>query len=310
MTPTTRRQSLKLIMLLMVTPTTFAQNTATQTIDISSTGDFVFKNKLWAGDQLTIKVTNLNELDTAGTDKSHFSAKLKSGDTKQNYNILLPEEYFVPQGSYTACPGTEKCVARTFINLSNDARYTVLSLNQESGPPIRQIPMVNLVRSWTLSASGGFVVSKMTSPKFYAKTVDSKQIIARNKDDEDDMSLGMAGFLHTCYDNINLSFAKAFIPRCVNFGLGFSQTGSDLNFMPGIGWRLGDEFHLTVGMQFAKVATLPNGLKVDDPLTSPNDLTNLGSKYVSRPFISISYVFLGGDTKQQFLSTYSPPKTP
>ncbi|MBQ4833131.1 hypothetical protein J8L70_07755 [Pseudoalteromonas sp. MMG010] len=319
---------LTIFIILIFSTSVFAAIHAEQEIKFNDNSphpfeDVTLANHLKAGDTLTIKLTGLTQ--AAVLSNNRFSTG-KDGAT-QIFSINLDPEYFVAtptRNSFEFCEhNNQGCIQKSFIKIKNDGRFSTLDIiahttkndavnkviTDSTGKNIifqdvvQQIEMIDKESGWSLSGSGGFIISGLTQNKFYIDESSNK--VLRNTDAEDDISLGLAAFVHTCNETWSDAGWLILRPKCLTFGLGLSDQSNDFNFFPGISWRIGDELHLTLGAQLGKINTLPNGLKIGDTVESSNAINTLDSRYSGRVFLSISYTFLGDSDNNAFTGKFS-----
>lgn len=305
--------------ILLASSSSAASIDVVQTIQSDDKSSSYLRNSLNAGDTLTVKIEGWPTEVAPNGVASFF---VDSPGAKEEHLIELNKDHFAPDSDgYKYCKNisgndVKTCIQRKFHVISDSAQYSVLQVKKvATKEAVIAKAVINTAANWSFNVSGGFVASRLTSPKFFAKetsaTVEGQivatQTVARNKSAEDDMSLGMGAFVHTCNEAWRDTWYWALLrPRCISFGLGLSDQSGDLNFMPALSWRIGQEFYFSFGAQMAKIDALPRGLSEGDTITSANDLAALDSKYETKPFISFSYQFLGASTKTTFGNAMQP----
>lgn len=302
----------------------------THSIDISDTKNTWLSIDLRAGDELILYVTGWKDVNGVNMDVAVNGLDLVSNNV--TYNAVLDRRYFIPNDAearncYRKILGIKvekngfntQCAKLSYYVIKNSGRYTSINItsSDNSNPLQYTRALVNKASSWEFTASGGFVISGLTNKKYYSETQElvpaagdtpavTGQFVARNKNAEDSIALGMGAFVHTCYADQGRRWYWVLTPDCVTFGLSLSDQSGELNYLPGLSWKMGDEFYLTLGAQFAKVDALPRGLKVGDPINSANDLATLDSRYETAWALTFSYRFMGDSTKQSFSNAVWP----
>lgn len=315
--------------------------TASIDVDISENENAWIGIDLAPGDELIVKVKGfqppngvgqaehqvvvsgkeiLNGSERYRLKMNDFVFLLDESQTKYCEETVLASSEDSPNNKVLSTELIKDCVQFSYIVKNRANTFNVVSVvrTDVAGYPLKfSRPLINKRDGWTLEFSGGFVVSWLTNPKYFASEetigegddLETIQVIKRNSEGEDDQSLGMAAMVHTCWNYSSPSWIGWLVPDCGSFGLGISDQTGDLSFFPGITWRLGKEFFLTLGGQLAKVNTLPRGLAVGDTIDSANDLATLDTKYDTAFAITISYSFLGSKSRERFTSTFAPEPT-
>jgi hypothetical protein len=150
---------------------------------------------------------------------------------------------------------------------------------------------------WNVGFAGGFTVSGLTDPAFAVQdrmiAAESGSVAAHvrptlviQKDRQDVASIGPAAFVHVSHS----TFAR---DLGYTFGLG-TNTDRGPAYYLGLSWLWGDKGALTGGVTVGQVKSGPSGVNVGDSVASSNVLNSLGTHYVVKLFIGLSYTFIGG----------------
>lgn len=148
-----------------------------------------------------------------------------------------------------------------------------------------------------VSFASGFTVTGLVDPVYGLRTdtlphasgteAVSTQTFVEYKDRRDAASRGAAAFVHVWYPR------GALTPFAMSFGLGIDK-GHGTTYHIGPSIRFADKAFLTAGVAWGTVKTPPSGVEVNQVVTDPNVLKNLGERTDRRFFVAVSYGFLGG----------------
>lgn len=186
----------------------------------------------------------------------------------------------------------------------HDARYggyIVTIRRSKTGESLPNATLVIAVRTigWRVDFGGGFTATGLRNQAYglrdepgpTAGTTTTR--IVRNRDLEDDASLGAATFAHLHHTRVPWG--------AISFGLGLSlnRTPSTAYYL-GPSFRFGDRGAITFGAVLGPERVLPVGLRegdvVTDRTTIANALATGATRNRMRWFIGVSYSFLGGGT--------------
>ena len=93
----------------------------------------------------------------------------------------------------------------------------------------------------------------------------------------------------------------------ISFGLGIREDNKAQYFL-GLGYRFGSRATLHAGVTMGSVDRLPVGVGANDVVTDENILKNLGQYTDVRPFVAISYSFLGSRDRMKVPFGEAKPK--
>jgi hypothetical protein len=144
---------------------------------------------------------------------------------------------------------------------------------------------------WHTTVAGAFLGSSLTDEVYTASPggPGANPVLQRDRDHEDDGSLGLATMIHVYNDN-KLKWGA------ISLGVGIT-TASDLALFPGLSLRFGDEAALTAGIAFGKIKTRPAGIHEGEPVLDVNALSQPPERTTSGWFLALSYAFIGGGEK-------------
>lgn len=139
--------------------------------------------------------------------------------------------------------------------------------------------------AFALAFAGGFSVSKLHDRVFAVREAEpGVKRVFREADKEDKVSLGLAALIHLYHERVPAA--------ALSFGLGV-RNDNKAHYYLGLSWRFGDQAAITAGFLFGSVTRLPIGIGEGSVVKDDNVIQNLGSYTVGKPFIALSYTFLG-----------------
>lgn len=171
------------------------------------------------------------------------------------------------------------------------------------------VPVATL--GWTVGVSAAFTIDKLTDPQFalQSATVNGTEgfNVIEDRGARDDTTQGLAIFLHLSNTAWGSKYSVTWAP--VSFGIGFND---NTRYYAGTSVQFGEQFFLTVGKVYGKVARLPNGVAIGDFTTNGNALATLGSRSDDAWYLGFSYQFLstGLDSKLKGMFSGSGTATP
>jgi hypothetical protein len=155
---------------------------------------------------------------------------------------------------------------------------------------LQSVVLVIHVRAtgWALEVGGGFTVDGLVSPRFALQTRAADggdaTFVVRDADSDDAANLGLATFIHAYHHK-----APAV---ALSFGLGLGEA-SRTTYFTGLSIRLSSKAALTGGVAWGNVDRLPAGVTLATPVTDQNILGDLPTRVGAKPFVALSYGFLG-----------------
>lgn len=199
------------------------------------------------------------------------------------------------------CAGTEDLLS-TAVTVTEPTQYEIkveggptTSAAGPRTPKVYYLTVLTESSPWNLQFGGGFAFSSLTNHKYTLApgTGTGNYVVARNKGSEDDVAVGLAGFLHVAYGPCEGKYG------CVAGSLGIgTDSSAGISLYPGVTW-LFKEYALTFGVEVAETKALPGSLKEGDTTTDANALNTLDKKLDTGFFIALSYKFLGGNVESQ-----------
>jgi hypothetical protein len=191
-------------------------------------------------------------------------------------------------------------------------RVVVTKKNPGGESKTWMIPVTTI--KWSISFSGGVAFSPTAlgfkNPVYYLEPGVSQETngngeaiktengfrIRRDTAKEDDLSANFLTMIHLYHPK------KAWVP--VSLGIGINSEAATRFFL-GTGWRIGDEFYVTLGGTCALMKRLPDNLKEDGFTIDGNALSNLPTRNKFGVFLSVSFSFAGGTAKERFLQPFA-----
>jgi hypothetical protein len=151
--------------------------------------------------------------------------------------------------------------------------------------------LITDVEGWELAFGGGFTFSTLRNEVYAVRdTGAGAQVVVRDQDKEDSVSLGLAAMTDLYHSRL---------PQvALSFGLGIREDNKAQYFLGG-GIRFGKRATLHAGLTIGSIATLPAGVREGDAIADVNLLNNLGQRTEVRPFVAISYSFLGSGNRMK-----------
>jgi hypothetical protein len=141
---------------------------------------------------------------------------------------------------------------------------------------------------WALDVGGGFTVDGLVSPRYALQTRSAEggdaTFVVRDADSDDAANLGLATFIHAYHHKVPA--------LALSFGLGLGES-SRATYFTGISIRLSGKAALTGGVAWGHVDRLPAGVTLATPVTNQNILSDLPTRVGAKPFVALSYGFLG-----------------
>ena len=254
----------------------------------------------------------------AGSTSASYHLRLREGETVDikftntatgcfDYGVEKVERLTPESGVTTTKGDPQKTV--TIVHEAKYGGYVVTATRTsdegECGTGgVEKLPDVTIVivaetEGIEVAFTGGFTFSDLTNPVFATGEKDGKQIVIRDTQAEDEVSLSVGTFIHVYGKNWS-RWAPA-----LSFGLGIGEESTTTYYL-GPSWRIGSQAFLTTGIMAGSVDRPPAGVNVGDELMDANALNNLGKKTDTGVFLAFSYSFLGGG-KAAFEKPFKAP---
>ena len=188
--------------------------------------------------------------------------------------------------------------------------YLVSATKTSTSPgctlPDRVWTLPVFTHKWALGFAGAFTIDTLTDSTYYleasSKDGNTGYVVHENTDSENKVVLGAAAMVHVYHTKWAVT-ANDFGWVPLSFGLGVGTT-SQTRYFVGTGFRLGDQFFLTLGGVFGSVKRLPDGLVNGGSTTDPNALSSPPTSTRAAFFAALSFAFLGTSAKSTFQAPF------
>lgn len=251
--------------------------------------------ELSKGDSLSVVIINTQ---LSCTTYSISSQQSTTGDTGRSFDVRTSKSLTIVHD------GKASAYLVSATRLSGAGSTCTL--------PDRTWTLPVFTHKWALGFAGAFTVDALTDPVYYlaAGTKDGAAgyYFRENSNAEDSVVLGAAAMVHVYHTKwATWSTDFGWVP--LSFGLGVGTT-SQTKYFIGTGFRLGDQFFLTLGGAFGSAKRLPDGAVKDGFTTDANALASLPTRRTGAFFTALSFSFLGTSARSAlqapFVSTSNP----
>jgi len=146
--------------------------------------------------------------------------------------------------------------------------------------------------------SAGFCATWLTDERYKAEEDGDENILRRDRAAESDVRPLAVAFLHVT--------PSPRVPVGIALGLGVNGD-SDLAFMPGLSLRVCNMLFLSAGAHIGAINSKPVGATVDEPLQDVSVLTKPDRIHKVRPYVALTYTFLG-NPQEVFRKPFAEPE--